>query len=57
MKSSNYKKTLFPGDFLIFFNLQENALSYRNDFDIIQCVFELCIFYLNFRFLFMFLLW
>ena len=30
MKSSNYKKTLFPGDFFNFLSLQENALIYQN---------------------------
>ena len=57
MKSSNYKKTSFPGDFFYFLSLQENASRYRNEFDIIQCVFELCILCRNFRFLFVFLLW
>ena len=49
MKSSNHKKTLFPGFIFIFLSLQENASRYRNDFDIIQCVFELCIMFTKFQ--------
>ena len=51
------KRPYIPGDFLNFLNLQGNASRYRNDFDIIQCVFELCVLYQNFNFLFIFLLW
>ena len=32
-------------------SLQENELSYRKDFDIIRCVFKLCILSPNFNFL------
>ena len=56
MKSPNYKKASFPRDFFNSLSLQENALRYGNDYDIIQCVFKLCILCPNFRFLFIFLL-
>ena len=56
IKSSKQKKEISTLIFL-FFSLQEKALRYCNDFDIIQCVFELCISCRNFNFLFIFLLW
>ena len=61
MISIFYDKQLFRFvgllSFLKFSSLQKNASSYRNDFDIIQCVFELYILCPNFNFLYIFLLW
>ena len=43
MKLSNQKKKLYAASTFLFLSLQENQLSYRNDFDIIKCAFRLCI--------------
>ena len=51
------EKSHFPPFLFLFLRLQEKTSTYRNDFDTVECVFELCILCQNFKFLFIVLLW
>ena len=57
MRLANHIKKYYFSLFFLFSSFSREKLSYQKDFDIIQCVFKLCMLCLNLNCLYAFLLW